>query len=326
MTVAIRTTERDVASPAPTADRIQGLLRAAADGIFPVTCPPVADIERAQKEIEAEITNTCTASFAAREIGKLVMAFPQKSAEAEKLKVYVATLVEAALEYPEDIVLAAKRTIIRKAKFLPAPAEFYEAADEAMAPRRTMLHGAGRLLAEALARQRKREEDERRALERLADIRRLDDAIEARFGSLVPHWCSVQKAWAAIQRCNARLGLLIEARAGAGHPVAFVQIRRAALLGFALELERRAFEEPGRMYAIEVLEVARTLLAGQDREAERQVLAVLDSTKPDGDRGDFASWGEINATMGRCLAYACAHRAALAEGLIVDVDTTPVPA
>ncbi len=325
MTTALA--RRPIASATPTVDKYEQDLLAAAErirqGRYPY--PPLAEIAEAINEIKRALAVRLPVSEVQRQIGRLVLEFPQADQSSpEAAAVYLAALVEEASGYPPAAVAKACRTIRRTLKFRPSVAELVEACEAEMERPRQLLYEARQLEREATRRAAEQAERDQRAAEHLAERRRIRAALVERFGDVVPEWFQIKHAWTGRlgipENTKSRMQMIgIEARSMGGDAVAFVQLRRASLFGLAREINRVS---PRRLREAAVLDVAQLLADGDDLAARRIVAAAdTEAESPAGERSP--RWSDILYTMSRALNANCARRAAVAEGLIIDLDTTP---
>ncbi len=188
MTTVAKTAGGAIAAPEPTltvASEHANTLRWWADRHYnhgPLL--PLETLKAAQAELEAAMAARPPAAYGDLAASRLIGSFPQRGPAVPDF--YVANLAAVMREYPGDVVRDASLKLIRGNKFLPAIAEFVEAADAIMGDRRLMLIGARRQEKAHAEREAQRLADEKQAVNRLAWIARGEASVAERFRDLVP--------------------------------------------------------------------------------------------------------------------------------------------
>jgi hypothetical protein len=188
MTTVAKTAGGTIAAPEPTltvASEHANTLRWWADRNYnhgPLL--PLETLKAAQAELEAAMAARPPAAYGDLAASRLIGSFPQRGPAVPDF--YVANLAAVMREYPGDVVRDASLKLIRGNKFLPAIAEFVEAADAIMGDRRLMLIGARRQEKAHAEREAQRLADEKQAVNRLAWIARAETSVADKFRDLVP--------------------------------------------------------------------------------------------------------------------------------------------
>ena len=304
-------------SPLATVEKLEPMLSAAADSVTVVRFPPLAEIEQARVELVRSIEARPSPAQARQNIARLVLAYPQLKPETSE--VYIAALESEASGYPLDVLVTACRAVLRSCKFVPTVAELVEQCEAGMEKRRRLLRGAETLARTAQAHERDRIERGRFEAEREAGRERALAGIRNHFGEAVPAWLTVARAHRGSVECSARGRILAEQGAAEGDGGAFVYVRRAALFGFALELQHATLPGYRRLVPADLLALAGHLCRDEDKAAAE----LIESTAPPSpcEGAGPPTRPVIHVLMKRALSVSATNTAARAEGFrVVEFD------
>lgn len=309
----------------PAVDRIEGALLLAAERSAVAKFPTLAQIEEARGELVRAIETRPPLADVRKAVARLMMEFPQSDkSDASSAAVYVAALTEEAATFPADVLAAACRHLRRTLKFRPSVAELVEACDAGMERRRRLLRGADALKAMAQTHERDRAERSRIEAERAAYHRKVDAAMVERWGSAVPEWWSLDRAWRGASECRATGRLLAEAWAAAGDGPSWVYLRRAALYALARDMETATFPGRRRLVPADLAALAGHLCRDEDAAALALIEAPASAPGPE----DTAPPSRlvIGCLMRRVLSFSATVQAARTEGLFeMPDDGAPPP-
>lgn len=311
MSTALATRGAPVATPSAL-ENLEPVLSMAAEGSTLRTFPPLALIEQARGELVRAIEARPTLAQVRQNIGKLVLAYPQQS-RTESPATYIAAMESEAAGYPLDVLAQACRALLRSCKFVPTVCELVEACEAIQEKRRRLLLGAERLKREAERHLAERQERERHEAERVAYRQKIEAAMIERFGDRVPEWFTVARAWRGALDCKATGRPLAEQEAADGDGAAWVYCKRAALYGFALELEHATLPGRRRLLPVDLMAIASHLVRDEDAAA----VAVIESTEPASrpEGAEPPSRLVIGNIMRQALSFSATQAAARAEGL-----------